>query len=78
MVTSVTEGPYTVVKHPYIFREADVIVLNKMDMAKPMRVSLSKLERDARQINPRAFLIKTNALSGRGIPKVIEALGLKR
>ncbi len=78
VVTSVTEGPYTVVKHPYIFREADVIVLNKMDMAKPMRVSLSKLERDARQINPRAFLIKTNALSGRGIPKVIEALGLKR
>ena len=78
VVTSVTEGPYTVVKHPYIFREADVIVLNKMDMAKPMRVSLSKLERDARQINPRASLIKTNALGGGGIPKVIEALGLKR
>ncbi len=78
VVTSVTEGPYTVVKHPYIFREADVIVLNKMDMAKPMRVSLSKLERDARQINPQASLIKTNALSGGGIPKVIEALGLKR
>jgi hydrogenase nickel incorporation protein HypB len=77
VVTSVTEGPYTVIKHPYIFREADVIVLNKMDMAKPMKVNISKLERDARQVNPQASFIKTNALSGRGIPKIIEALGLK-
>ena len=77
VVTSVTEGPYTVIKHPYIFREADVIVLNKMDMAKPMKVNISELERDARQVNPQASLIKTNALSGRGIPKIIEALGLK-
>jgi len=77
VVTSVTEGPYTVIKHPYIFREANVIVLNKMDMAKPMRVNISKLERDALQINPQASLIKTNALSGKGIPKIIEALELK-
>jgi hydrogenase nickel incorporation protein HypB len=77
VVTSVTEGPYTVIKHPYIFREADVIVFNKMDMAKPMKVNISKLERDARQVNPQASLIKTNALSGKGIPKIIEALELK-
>ena len=77
VVTSVTEGPYTVIKHPYIFREADVIILNKMDMAKPMKVNISKLERDARQVNPRASFIKTNALRGKGIPKIIEALGLK-
>jgi hydrogenase nickel incorporation protein HypB len=78
VVTSVTEGPYTIIKHPYIFREADVIVLNKMDMAKPMKVSLSKLEKDARQINPQAALVKTNALTGKGIPEVVGALGLKR
>jgi hydrogenase nickel incorporation protein HypB len=77
VVTSATEGPYTVVKHPYIFREADVIVLNKMDMAKSMKVNLSKMEMDARQINPHAPFVKTNALRGKGIPKVIEALGLK-
>ncbi len=77
VVTSVTEGPYTIIKHPYIFREADVIVLNKTDMAKPMKVNLSKLESDARQINPQASFIKTNALNGKGIPKIIEALGLK-
>jgi hydrogenase nickel incorporation protein HypB len=78
VVVSVTEGPYTIVKHPYIFREADVIVLNKIDLAKAMKINLSQLEKDARKINPHIPFIKTNALSGAGITQVIHALGLKR
>ncbi|NWG01420.1 MAG: hydrogenase nickel incorporation protein HypB [Syntrophaceae bacterium] len=77
VVTSVTEGPYMIVKHPYIFREADVIVLNKIDLAKAMKVNLSQLEKDAKKINPHAPFIKTNALSGIGISKIINTLGLK-
>ena len=77
VVTSVTEGPYTIVKHPYIFKEADMIILNKIDLAKPMKVNTSQLERDARQINPHVPFIKTNAAKGIGIPRVINALGLK-
>jgi hydrogenase nickel incorporation protein HypB len=77
VVTSVTEGPYTIVKHPYIFKEADVIVLNKIDLAKPMKVNISQLEKDARKINPHAAFIRTNAQSGTGIQKVINGLGLK-
>jgi hydrogenase nickel incorporation protein HypB len=76
VVFSVTEGPYTLVKHPYIFQEADVIVLNKIDLAKAMKVSLSQLEKDAKIINPHVPFIKTNALSGKGINKIINALGL--
>jgi len=77
VVTSVTEGPYTLMKHPYIFREADVIVLNKIDLARAMKVSPSQLEKDAQKINPHAPFIKANALKGIGIPKVIDALGLE-
>ena len=76
VVTSVTEGPYMILKHPYIFKQADVIVLNKIDLAKAMKVNPSQLERDAKQINPKASFIKTNALSGKGIDQVIRALGL--
>lgn len=76
VVTSVTEGPYMIVKHPYIFSEADVIVLNKIDLMKAMKVNPSQLEKDAKKINPDVPFIKTNALRGIGIPKVIEALGL--
>jgi hydrogenase nickel incorporation protein HypB len=77
VVVSVTEGPYTLLKHPYIFREADVIVLNKIDLAKAMKVSPSQLERDAKQVNPHVPFIKTNALKGIGIPKIINVLGIK-
>ena len=76
VVVSVTEGPYTVLKHPFIFKEADVIVLNKMDMARAMKVSPAKLERDAQRVNPHAVFVKTNALKGVGISKIIEVLGL--
>jgi len=77
VVTSVTEGPYMILKHPYIFREADVIVLNKVDLAKAMKVNPSQLEKDAQKINPHAPFIKTNALKGMGISKIIDALGLR-
>ncbi len=76
VVTSVTEGPYTIIKHPYIFREADVIVLNKTDLAKPMKVNVAQMERDARRVNPGATFVKTNAVKGIGIQRVIDALGL--
>ena len=76
VVTSVTEGPYMIVKHPYIFREADVIVLNKVDLAKAMKVNPSQLEKDAQKINPHAPFIKTNALTGKGVPQIVRALGL--
>jgi hydrogenase nickel incorporation protein HypB len=64
-------------KHPYIFREADIIVLNKIDLAKAMKVNPSRLARDAYRINPQAPFIKANALKGVGIPKIIDSLGLK-
>ena len=76
VVVSVTEGPYTVMKHPYIFKEADVIVLNKIDLAKAMKVNPSQLEQDAQKINPDVPFVKTNALLGIGIPRIIDALGL--
>ncbi len=77
VVTSVTEGPYMIVKHPYIFREADVIALNKIDLAKAMKVNPSQLARDAKKINTRAPFITVNALKGKGISKIITALELK-
>ena len=76
VVVSVTEGPYTVLKHPFIFKEADVVVLNKIDLAKAMKVSAAQLERDAKRVNPHAVFVKTNALRGVGISKIIEVLGL--
>ena len=76
VVVSVTEGPYMVVKHPFIFMDTDVVVINKMDLARPMEVDVKKLERDAKAINPKAKVVATNCRSGEGITSVIDALEL--
>ncbi|MCS4540927.1 MAG: hydrogenase nickel incorporation protein HypB [Euryarchaeota archaeon] len=76
VVISVTEGPYMVVKHPFIFMGTDVVVINKIDLASAMEVAVEKLERDVYAINPNAKVVKTSCRDGEGIAGVISALGL--
>jgi len=76
VVVSVTEGPYMVIKHPFIFMDADVVVINKSDLAQAMGVDVKKLEKDAKAINPKAKIVATNCRSGEGITSVIDALEL--
>ena len=76
VVVSITEGPYMVIKHPFIFMDADVVVINKLDLAQAMGVDVNKLEKDAKTINPKAKVVATNCRSGEGIIEVINALEL--
>ncbi|MEM2094280.1 MAG: hydrogenase nickel incorporation protein HypB [Candidatus Bathyarchaeia archaeon] len=76
VVISLTEGPNMVVKHPFIFMDADVVVINKMDLANIVEVDPGKLERDVYEINPKAVVVRTSCSQGTGIPDVIKALGL--
>jgi hydrogenase nickel incorporation protein HypB len=76
VVISVTEGPYMVLKHPFIFMDASVVVINKIDLAKAMDVSVEKLEKDVVAINPKAKVAGTNLKTGEGVPQVVRALNL--
>ncbi|UCE58057.1 MAG: hydrogenase nickel incorporation protein HypB [Candidatus Bathyarchaeota archaeon] len=76
VIVSVTEGPYMVVKHPFIFMGADVAVINKKDLAQTMGVEIKNLRADVRNINPEAKVVATNSRSGEGVQEVIDALGL--
>ncbi len=76
VVVSVTEGPYMVVKHPFIFMDADVVVINKVDLAEAMNVDVKKLERDVKAINPKAVVVATNCRTGYGVTEVVKALKL--
>ena len=75
VVISVTEGPYMVVKHPFIFMEADVVAINKIDLAEHMNVNVSQLERDVEKINPKAKVVRVSCKNMIGIDKVLSALG---
>lgn len=76
VVISVTEGPYSVVKHPLIFREVSICVINKIDLALHMDVDPEKLATDAKKINPNIKVVLTCCKDGRGIDDLINALEL--
>jgi hydrogenase nickel incorporation protein HypB len=76
VVVSVTEGPYMVVKHPFSFMNADVVIINKKDLAELMKVDTSKLEMDVKEIKPDVKIVVTNALDGEGIEELVDALEL--
>ena len=78
VVVSVTEGPYMIVKHPYIFQNASVVAINKIDLAEPMQVDIGKLAQDALQIKPGIKVVSTNGRTGEGIPELIESLNLPK
>jgi hydrogenase nickel incorporation protein HypB len=76
VVISVTEGPYMVLKHPMMFIDANVVAINKVDLAEAMDVSPAKLGADVSRLNPKAATVATSCRNGSGIDFVIQKLGL--
>ncbi len=76
VVISVTEGPYMVLKHPMMFLDANVVAINKVDMAEAMGVKPEKLGADIAKLNPKAVAVHTSCRKGIGIDEVIKTLGL--
>ncbi|MFW9830565.1 MAG: hydrogenase nickel incorporation protein HypB [Candidatus Thorarchaeota archaeon] len=74
VVVSVTEGPWMIQKHPVMFHEADILVINKIDLAEAMEVDVDKLELDAKEINPNLEVFQTSIRKDIGVDKVIEYL----
>jgi hydrogenase nickel incorporation protein HypB len=63
-------------KHPVIFTLADLIVINKVDLARIIEVDPKILVRDARKIRPKAPIFLTNAKTGQGVPDLMKAMGI--
>jgi hydrogenase nickel incorporation protein HypB len=76
VVVSVTEGPYMITKHPFIFMDADVVIINKIDLADIMGIDVDQLEKDANLANPSAKVVRTNCRKAVGIDALIKALDL--
>ncbi len=76
VVISVTEGPYMILKHPFTFMTADVMVINKKDLAQTMKIDTKQLENQAKEVKPNIKVACTNALTGDGVEDLIKALEL--
>jgi hydrogenase nickel incorporation protein HypB len=67
VVISITEGNDKPLKYPLIFREARVILVNKIDLLPYTDFSLDKFEEDIARINPAAEVFLLSGRTGQGI-----------
>jgi len=74
VVISVTEGPWMVRKHPHMFLGAEIVVINKLDLAEVMEVSIAGLTRDVHALKPDIRVIPTSCKTGAGIDDLASAL----
>ncbi|AIY90337.1 hydrogenase nickel incorporation protein HypB [Geoglobus acetivorans] len=74
VMVSVTEGDDVVEKHPEIFRLADVIIINKVALAEFVEADVDKMEKDARNLNPEARIIRMDLKKDIGFEEWIEFL----
>ena len=72
VIVSVSEGDDIVEKHPLIFSTADLIIVNKIDIADAVNADADKMVRDARIINPRIDVLKMSLKSGEGFEEWID------
>jgi hydrogenase nickel incorporation protein HypB len=64
---SVTEGEDKPLKYPVMFREADVLLITKIDLAPYLDVDLARIEANVRQVNPAVTMMAVSAQTGDGL-----------
>jgi hydrogenase nickel incorporation protein HypB len=67
MVYSVTEGEEKPFKYPVMFRAAEVVVVNKIDLLPHLDFDLDKFLWNLKAVNPSARVIQASARTGEGV-----------
>jgi hydrogenase nickel incorporation protein HypB len=67
MVYAVTEGEEKPLKYPVMFRAAEVVVVNKVDLLPHLDFDLDKFLSNLRSVNPAARVIHASARTGKGV-----------
>ena len=66
-VISTTEGDDKPLKYPAMFRSADVMVINKMDLLEHTDFDVDKVIYNAKSLNPEIKILKTSCRTGEGL-----------
>ena len=67
MVYSLTEGEDKPLKYPVMFRAADVVLVNKIDLLPHLDVDLGLFRRNLAAVNPGATVLELSARTGEGV-----------
>jgi hydrogenase nickel incorporation protein HypB len=69
---SLTEGDDKAAKHPYLVTAADLILLNKVDLAPHLTFDRALFEADVRLLNPTVPILGVSAATGEGLDAWIQ------
>ena len=64
---SVTEGEDKPLKYPVMFREADCVLITKIDLLPYLPVQVERIEAHIHQVNPRCRVLQVSATTGEGL-----------
>ncbi|HEX4222529.1 MAG TPA: hydrogenase nickel incorporation protein HypB [Pseudonocardiaceae bacterium] len=67
VITSVTEGADKPLKYPHMFRAADLVLLNKIDLLPYVEFDVGRFIADARKLNPNIAVLPLSATKGDGV-----------
>lgn len=72
---SVTEGEDKPLKYPVMFREADCLLVTKIDLAPYLDIDLERIIANARSLNPHAKILPVSAKTGEGLEAWLSWVG---
>ncbi len=64
---SVAEGEDKPLKYPHMFRAAEIMILNKIDLLPYIDFDVAHAIANARKVNPDIFVLQVSARSGEGL-----------
>lgn len=67
VILSVTEGEDKPLKYPHMFRAAELMLLNKIDLLPHLRFDVDRCLADARRVNPGIEILQVSATRGDGM-----------
>lgn len=74
VIVSVTEGDDVVSKHPAMFRECEIGIINKVDLAEAVGASIERMEKDMKRYNSNIKILKTNLKKGVGVDELADLM----
>ena len=67
VILSVAEGDDKPLKYPHMFRAADLMILNKIDLLPHVDFDVSRAIANAAQVNPAITALQLSARTGEGL-----------
>lgn len=66
-ILSVTEGEDKPLKYPHMFKAAELVIVNKIDLLPHLDLDIDELVASARAVNPNVVIIQLSAKTGEGL-----------